>query len=175
MSSGRNEKNLVLLISITMLAIVSTMVIWAASTGSILFLTGIGSSMEPTITQNDVIILVSANPELLRVGDIITYRREVDGGNKIIFVTHRIIEIDDGLIKTKGDALPEMDEYVVSLSDVKGKVVGRIPFAALLVRFVHTTHGYILFVLIPASLLIGMEIKKILWTSKHSHLNTRRR
>jgi len=166
------KKNLVLLI----IALVSAMVIYGAiSTGSIKFLTGTGSSMEPTITQNDVIIIVPVNPELLKVGDIITYEREMDGGNKIIFVTHRIVELDDGLIKTKGDAMPEMDGYIVRASDVQGKVVGRIPFAALLVRFVHTNLGYALFVLIPASLLIGMEIKKILMSSKHSHSNTRRR
>jgi len=131
--------------------------------------------MEPTITQNDVMIVVPVNPELLKVGNIITYRREVDGGNKVIFVTHRIIEIDDGMIKTKGDAMSEADEYVIEPSDVKVKVVGRIPLAALPIRFVHTTIGYILFILVPASLLIGMEIKKILRASKRSHSNTRRR
>lgn len=169
------RRNLILLISISIIAIISAMVIYGAATGSIWFLTGTGSSMEPTITQKDVMIIVPVNPELLRVGDIITYRREVDGGNKVIFVTHRIIVIDDGLIKTKGDAMSEADEYVVRASDVKGKVIGRIPFAALLVRFVHTTIGYILFVLIPASLLIGIEIKKLLRSSKRSRSNTRRR
>ncbi|MCK4527875.1 signal peptidase I [candidate division WOR-3 bacterium] len=167
------RRNLILPISI--IAIVSAMVIYGAATGSIGFITGTGSSMEPTITQNDVMIVVPVNPEFLRVGDIITYRREVDGGNKVIFVTHRIIVIDDGLIKTKGDAMSEADEYVVRTSDVKVKVVGRIPFAALLIRFVHTTIGYILFILVPASLLIGMEIKKKLRASKHSRSNTRRR
>ena len=162
------KRRSILFITVIIIASMGALSIYyrAASTDSIRFLTGTGSSMEPTLTQNDVIILTPVNPELLRVGDIITYERELDGGNKIIFVTHRIVEIEDGGIRTKGDAMPEADECVVKVSDVKGKVVGKIPYAALLVRFVHTTYGYLLFILAPASLLIGMELKKILKARK---------
>lgn len=138
------------------------MIYGAILTSSIILLIGTGSSMELTITENDVIIVVPVDPELLKVGDIITYEREMDGGNKIILVTHRIIELDEGMIRTKGDAMPEADEHLVKPSDVKGKVIGKIPYAALLVRFVHTNLGYILFILIPAILIIFMEVRNIL-------------
>ena len=162
-------------ILVLLIGVLSGLMFRSAPFASITLLTGIGSSMEPTISQNDVIIVVPTNPEQVKVGDMITYSRNATGGMMGIFVTHRIVHIEGGLIRTKGDAMTETDDYVVEPGDVKGKVVGTIPYAALFVRFVHTTLGYFFFILIPASLLIGMEIKTILRSDKHSHSNTRRR
>ena len=65
----------------------------------------------------------------LKVGDVITFHQ--DGIHKV----HRIIEIDDGTIITKGDANQSPDA-AIGLSDVDGKVVGVAPNVGKAVSFV---------------------------------------
>lgn len=65
----------------------------------------IGSnSMSPTITTNDLII-VHLNEDI-KEGDIITYE---DGD---MFVTHRVIEVNDTGYITKGDANQSEDQAI---------------------------------------------------------------
>ncbi|HWQ95737.1 MAG TPA: signal peptidase I [Candidatus Methylomirabilis sp.] len=123
------------------------------------FLTVTGTSMDPLITQNDIIIIAPVNPYSLKVGDIITYERNIDG--KSIKFTHRIISIKNGVIKTKGDSMPREDSYNVHQQDVKGIVVGKIPYIGMLPHFARTTAGYVLLILLPAFMLITNQIIKI--------------
>lgn len=57
----------------------------------------VSGSMEPTIKKGDMIIINTKNKDI-KVNDIITYK-----GNEGEFVTHRIIDINDADIITKGD------------------------------------------------------------------------
>ena len=123
------------------------------------FLTVTGTSMNPEITEKDVIIIAPADSKSLKVGDIISYNIELDG--KPYIFTHRITAIGNGTIKTKGDFMPKEDSYNVSFQDVRGVVIGKIPYLGLVIRFASTTTGYILLILIPAILLIAKEIKKV--------------
>ncbi len=71
-------------------------------------------SMSPTILSNDVVIVKLGDTYLNN--DIVTFRY---GDN---FVTHRIIEIDDDRIVTKGDA-NNVRDISVDKSSIIGKVV----------------------------------------------------
>lgn len=121
------------------------------------FLTVTGTSMNPGITENDILILVPANT--LKVGDVITYSHEID--ERSYLFTHRIIAMDGNTIRTKGDSMSAPDTYIVSQSDVKGKLAGKIPYLGALPHFARTASGYFLLILMPAFILIIKEIKKL--------------
>lgn len=126
------------------------------------FLTVTGTSMNPEITQDDVVIVWpvdNKDMELLRIGDIITYKRNIKGN--IFMFSHRIIGIENGIIKTKGDNMPKEDEYNITYEDIIGKVIMKIPYIGYLIRFVHSTVGYLIFILIPTIILVTREIRKM--------------
>ncbi len=151
-----------LLISITIIAIVSAMIICGA-VGSIKFLTCSGKSMEPTITSADMIVVLPVNPEDLKVGAIIVY--EYNGHNweeRKVTITHRIVEITEDGFKTKGDANDAIDDYPVKSQDIVGVVKFKIPYLGSFVRLTNTAPGFVLLIIIPATLIIAIEIKNII-------------
>ena len=71
------------------------------------------------------VVLVKKVPEdKIHVGDVIMYKV---GNYEIV---HRVINKSDGYFQTKGDANPYMlpFEYKVSYSQVRGKVIGVVPY-----------------------------------------------
>ena len=94
--------------------------------GAAVVLTG---SMEPTISANDL-ILVAEKP-VYAEDEIVVYQ----SGN--ILVVHRILDITDGMVTTKGDANNTSDAPV-ELSAVKGKVVGVIPGMGSVMKILKT-------------------------------------
>jgi len=158
------KRNLISLISITIIAIVSAMIICGAvSTGSIKFLTCSGKSMEPTITSADVLVVTRVNPRTLKVGDIIVYEyNEHKMEERTVTINHRIVEITEEGFKTKGDAIGAIDDYTVKPSDIVGVVKFKIPYLGSFLRFANTTPGFVLLIIIPATLIIAIEIKNII-------------
>lgn len=94
--------------------------------GMAVVLTG---SMEPTLSANDLILV--AEQEHYEVDDIAVYQ------SGSILVVHRITEVAEGTLITKGDANPVADEPV-DITAVKGKVVGVIPAAGAIVKILKT-------------------------------------
>ena len=76
--------------------------------------------MGRTVRENDAVIWVRVDRSLVRVGDLLLYR-EPDSGR---LVAHRVVEVVDNLFRTKGDALPYPDDYLVE--DFEGLVIGVI-------------------------------------------------
>ncbi len=74
----------------------------------------ITGSMEDTIKINDIVIVKLTDD--VKENDIITYRYKED------FVTHRVIEINEDEIITKGDANTSKDDPITQ-KDIVGKVV----------------------------------------------------
>lgn len=68
---------------------------------------------------------------------------------------------DEGFI-TKGDANEGPDQWIVKKENVIGKVILTIPLVGYLGYFVRTPIGFILLIVIPASLIIIMEIRNII-------------
>lgn len=76
----------------------------------------ISGSMEPVININDIVV-VKKNTTY-EVNDIVTYIQKDTG----VFITHKIISIDNGEIVTKGDQNNDSDTPIVK-DDIVGKVV----------------------------------------------------
>ena len=99
-------------------------------------------SMEPTLNVNDMVIVKITKD--IKVNDIITY--EEDGN----LITHRVIDIKNDTITTKGDANNSLDVKVP-----KEKIVGKIVF-------VIKKGGIIRDILITPKVIIRTTIKPIL-------------
>ncbi len=84
-------------------------------------------SMEPTLKVDDLVFIKKTKD--IKVDDIIVFQ----SGNSLVI--HRVIKIDGDGVTTKGDANNAEDEPI-KLKDVKGVMVGRIPFVGILVDFI---------------------------------------
>jgi signal peptidase len=119
-----------------------------------------GGSMEPTIHVGSIVIVRRVNPEDMRVGDIIAFKT---GESKTI---HRVIDkvVGNGsfYFRTKGDANEDPDPWVVRPEDILGELQLTIPYYGYLIWFAQTPFGIVLFILVPAIILIVGEVKKIL-------------
>ena len=107
------------------------------------------SSMEPTLKKGDIVIWIPANIESVRKGDIVVYKSIY--GNLII---HRVTEIKDGKLITKGDASnytdqagPHVPEPMVSSKNFLGKAIMigqrplKIPFIGNFWLLIHRLAG----------------------------------
>ena len=111
-------------------------------------------SMKPTLNMGDVVIVGPVKGQL-KPGTIISYER---GGELVI---HRVIEVDGRYIQTKGDAVEDPDPWEVSLADVEGVFVFKVPYLGFLSSFVRTSVGWGVLVILPAVLLIGYFMRDI--------------
>ena len=75
-------------------------------------------SMRPTFKKNDLVLMqgFSIEPE---EGDIIMF----DTKEALIPVTHRIVSINSGRIKTKGDARKIVDEWIISKDNINAEAI----------------------------------------------------
>lgn len=82
-------------------------------------------SMKPHINSGDVIIISKVSEENLKVGDVITFKKDEE------VITHRIIKInksEENDYITKGDNNNIEDQKSISYKDIEGRKVLRIPF-----------------------------------------------
>jgi len=113
-------------------------------------------SMEPAIPVGGIVVIKPVDPETLKIGDIICFTL-----TEPTSITHRIINITDQGFITKGDANNAPDQWIVKKENIIGKVILTIPFIGYIGYFVRTPTGFILLILLPASLIIIMEIRNI--------------
>jgi len=114
-------------------------------------------SMEPAIPVGSVVVIKPADPETLKIGDIICFRL-----SEPTSITHRIINITDEGFITKGDANEDPDQWTVKKENVIGKVTSTIPYIGYIGYFVRTPIGFILLIVIPATIIIIIEIRNII-------------
>lgn len=89
----------------------------------------LSGSMEPALSVDDLIIV--QRQDSYELGDMVVFQ---SGGSVVV---HRIIELDGDMVTTKGDANNAPDEEM-SISNIKGVVIGHIPNAGGVVRIAKT-------------------------------------
>lgn len=121
-------------------------------------------SMKPTIMTGSIVVVKPINLEQYKVGDIITfqspdYRAVKDN------ITHRIYRIEekDGTryFVTKGDANDGPDTEYVQPNKILGKSFFSIPLLGYLFGYIKTLPGLVLIIIIPATIIIYEEVRKI--------------
>jgi len=112
-------------------------------------------SMEPTIMTGDVIVIATAFD--YQKNDVVTF---LDPENGVI--THRIIETKNTTsgvqFVTKGDANRTQDESLIIKNQIMGKTILKIPRLGYFINFTRTKIGMIIFLFIPAFLIVVDEI-----------------
>jgi signal peptidase I len=78
-----------------------------------------GPSMNPTLRQPDLLIVVPYADRPVRPGDVIYCRSPEDGRE----VVHRVVCVVPDGIRTRGDNNPIDDPYLLQVADVAGRVV----------------------------------------------------
>ncbi len=86
-----------------------------------------GRSMWPVFQEGDLLEVQPTTLAQLQVGDCITYRSHPDG----TLVTHRIFAMRDGILHTRGDAMPWPDDLSVTEQQLIGQIVGRYRLGSL--------------------------------------------
>lgn len=126
----------------------------------------ISPSMTPNIKVYDVVFVKKVNTSDLKENDIITFysTNSYFGGTPI---THRIVEVlevpDRGkMYRVKGDANEAADEEKVYPSNVIGKVMFKIPQLGKVQFFLTTKGGWLIVILIPALIIVGYDIYKLI-------------
>lgn len=119
-------------------------------------------SMRPTLQKGDLI--VTKQQTSYKKGDIITFVNP-RGRKKIDTVTHRIIKIEkerqETIYITKGDANNVADGWKIKKSDVLGLFVFKVPLIGGLISLSKTPAGFVLLVIIPATIIIYSELMSI--------------
>lgn len=105
-------------------------------------------SMKPTLQMGDVVIIGPVGEKVMP-GKIISFRRDGE------LITHRVVSVEGGDIQTQGDALEGPDPFQVSISDVEGVFLFKVPYMGFLTAFLRTPLGWGILVILPAALLIG--------------------
>ena len=116
-------------------------------------------SMRPAVNMGDLIITGPVNGPIngeVKPGTIVTYQHSKE------LITHRVLSIDGTTLVTKGDAVEDADSWPVTLSDVKGIYLFKIPYVGYVTSFVQTKSGWFLAIIIPAALLVLWLVKDIL-------------
>lgn len=123
------------------------------------FYSVISGSMEPTLKIGSLVIVQKKDEYF--INDIITFFLD----NNKNTVTHRIQKVINEnkniLFQVKGDANNAPDTSLVLKENVVGKVVYSIPLIGFPISFAKTQTGFIILVIIPATLLIYSEILTI--------------
>lgn len=125
-------------------------------------------SMTPAISTGSMVVVKSF--EDYAKGDVITFKREKDKYSSSLqnTTTHRIAEVqltDQGIeYFTKGDANNGRDNTPVTKDLVIGRVILSVPFLGYFIYFTKTLPGFILLVIIPATLIIFNELIFLLKT-----------
>jgi len=129
-------------------------------TGNIRFMVVQSGSMEPAIKMGSVVMVRPT--EDYNVGDIITFQRRGEANS----TTHRIVDIrvvgGESVYTTQGDAnnAPDLREF--RKSEVMGKTLFSIPYFGYLVVFAQKPIGFVLIIVVPAAIIVGDEIRKII-------------
>lgn len=112
-----------------------------------------GNSMENVLQKGSLLIVKNSKQTDYAIGDIITFTAKDQGKN--ICVTHRIQKITaSGQYFTKGDANYFSDQAPVSKENIKGVVVGHIPYYGYLCRLLRK-HSFLLLTFFMLQFLYG--------------------
>ncbi len=119
------------------------------------FQTVTSGSMRPTVSPGDVAVTEVVPVSSLKAGDIIVF---FPPGRVAEPVMHRIVSLDDGVIKTRGDANSVDDPWQITLSGATAyRMVAVVPFIGWLGELQRPA------LIVAGSLLllaIGIELRK---------------
>lgn len=129
--------------------------------GNYKIMTVLSGSMEPGIKTGSVVVVKPSDN--YKIGDIITFGEMSKTKTPI---THRIYEMkvegSEPVYITKGDANNAPDQKEIAGKEIIGKVLFDIPYIGYAVDAAKKPFGFMLIIIIPATIIIYDEIRKII-------------
>lgn len=110
-------------------------------------------SMRPRIPTGSLVVVRPAAD--YRVGEVITFKPA------LMPITHRLQNISGGLYTTKGDANDAPDPEPARREQILGKVVFVAPYIGWPMIWAKSKEGFLMLVVIPATLIIYSEVLTI--------------
>lgn len=130
----------------------------------------LSDSMSPAIDAGAVVFVGEVAPAAIEEGDVITF--EQSGSSGEYRVTHRVVEVveTDGerRFRTKGDANDDPDPSLVTPDQVVGVVRFHVPYIGYVTSFAQTRLGILALVVVPAVLLVVLEVRDLLTATESS-------
>jgi signal peptidase len=117
----------------------------------------LSGSMSPTFNTGSIVGVGPISYEQIKQGDIITFK-DPEGRT----ITHRVLEITENGLVTKGDANDAKDTALVTKDRVIGEVQFSVPLVGYLIEFVKSKVGMVVFLGVPGLYLIVSQIWKLL-------------
>ncbi len=112
-------------------------------------------SMEPYMLTNSICLTKEVDSmDDIAVGDVVTFHVEGQSGNDLN-ITHRIIEIKDGIINTKGDNNSVSDDLPLTIDNIEAKVVCVFNLSALIIDKWETTSGKVMVICFSLSVIFA--------------------
>lgn len=131
--------------------------------GDIQILTVMSDSMSPDINAGDMVVIKALNPDKIAVNDVVTYAPRSYG----VVITHRVIDINEnGDFVTKGDANAKKDISAIKPEQVIGRCELTIPYFGYMSHYARQPIGFAILIVVPALLLLGIEIKNVVARGK---------
>ena len=119
-------------------------------------------SMEPAVKTGSIVITRKA--ETYNQGEIISYKKDAKN-----VITHRIQvkNYPDGINSdpvylTAGDANEDFDSGSITNDQIVGKVALTLPYLGYVANFAKQPYGFLLLVIVPATIVIYEELKGLL-------------
>lgn len=106
----------------------------------------LSGSMEPAFSKGTLLIIKETDQ--VKIGDVVVYQQE----NSLI--VHRVVDIQENQITTKGDANNTPDP-MFDRSQIKGVVIGKIPYLGAVLNQLKTPAGMIVLLLLAFLLIEG--------------------
>lgn len=136
--------------------------------------TVLSSSMEPRLKVGSMAVTRPAEPEEVKVGDIILFHSPL--GGKLI--SHRVIAVQQTSslqFRTKGDANEDPDPFIVPAENVVGRVCFHVPYFGYVAQFVKSRLGLLLTLYLPGIIIIILEAIDIWHVLDEQEIEKRRR
>ncbi|WP_100333263.1 signal peptidase I [Bacillus alkalisoli] len=135
---------------------------------SFLFMTGklnvaivLSDSMKPTISAGDLLISKSSKEKSINIGDIVTFE-----DNTGVTVTHRVVDIKNDSVMTKGDAVAYHNTELVDSSSIKSTYVAHVPYLGYVISWIASPWGFIIFYIVPVWYISYALLKKFILKPK---------
>lgn len=118
-------------------------------------------SMEPVFNVNDMVVVSTFDIDEAQVGDVITFKADIDYNGTKEIVTHYIYEIDrtgsEPIIRThrhfeEGETITP-DTWRIPADDVIGAATFHVPYVGYLIGFVKSPYGIV--VILINTIVIG--------------------
>ena len=148
--------NMILVLSILILLALLVLPLYFQQKAAVV----LSGSMEPALPMGALVFTIDIEPEKIKVGDIVAFRRAEESQ---FTTSHRVIEVisNNGELsfRTKGDANAEADPRPVPASAIRGKILFSIPRVGYLVNSalsrVRTWPALVFLVAIPSAIVVG--------------------